>query len=162
MPTVISAGVPTTAAFGIDPWTTAANPSSQIVAQSDDFKIVNLSKFPIFARIQGVKIADGGHHAGLNPGAPTLVQSAPSAAGQCQLAIKTPASAPSSFNTPADWMKSGEGAYSVIAGDKIDAAVSTGGTSLPLKVYGQMNGTGWAARDTFSVTPTFAIQAVAF
>ena len=162
-PTTITAGVPTAAAFGIDPWKTASAPGDQITAQSSDFKIVNLSKFPIFTRITDATIAKGATRVGTNPAAPTLVTSAPAAAGQCQLAIKNVALAPTGFTTASDWMASGTQSYKVATDDIIAAAATDGtGTELPLTIYGQMNGTGWSAMDTFTVTPTFTIQAVTF
>lgn len=157
-PTQITATVPTTASFGIDPWQSSAG--SQIVSQSDSFNISNGSSFPVYARITNVAIATGEKETVATDA--SLVQTAPASSGQVQLAIKNASEAAPSFSTPGDWLMAGAHPYSITTSDKIDAKKAGADTVLGLKIYGLMDGDGWVPDNTFTVTPTFTIQATPF
>lgn len=157
--TTVSVSVPTAAAFTLDPWTTATDPTSQIGSPTN-YTITNLSKMPVYTRVKSAAVAAATvKNTGLTP---SLVSTAPANNGEVQFAVKQ--TAPTDFTTAGDWLTTSVSSnyYVDDAGTGFIAAtgVADGTDKITMKFYGQAydnadGSTNWTPDDTFTVTPTF-------
>lgn len=150
--TQLKVTVPTTVGFDIDPTITAADPSSQVTAQSSNITITNQSIVPIYVKVSDVAVAaakTGGK-------APKLVTSWTDSDQNMMFALKT--TKPASFSTAADWLTSGtiSSNYYLDSSQGKLAATGKDGDSVTMQIFGRI-GQGWSAGDQFTITPTFTV-----
>lgn len=158
--------VPATIAFQVDPTIDLASQAAidagvtgaQIV-QPDNTKIQNGSAVPIYAKINSVAVSQttGSDDVVLVNAATGLT-----AAKSMMFGIKDVSVVPTNFDTATDWLEKGDvtGNYLLSATGKMDASdgAENGTDELTLKIFGQTKN-GWAAGDTFTITPTIMVSA---
>lgn len=167
-PTTLAVTIPTRIAFDVDPTldVSGAIPEGKTavtlqVTRPETIQIVNNSVVPVYTKIKSVAVENA-----------TLVQYADSLSETDLKGAKTvmfgykAKGAITDFNNPKDWLKAGEQAetYALGADDgKIAARTlgSGGGSATPgtmdMEIYLQTTN-GWAAGNTFTVTPTIVVS----
>lgn len=149
--------VPTTVAFTIDPSIdeTIVAADQQAVAQIrqsvtddvPDFKIINGSAVPIYAKVTDVAVSGA-----------SLVNAKTGLSANKTVMFGVKDTIPTdAFATAANYLTDATTSHYLVG---TDGKVQTGQT-VPLWIYG-LTKTGWAVDDTFTVTPTITVSVTPF